>query len=202
MITIQTHPLWEASEAVTQQEFALPCLHVIQHTWLFLKKFPNLIKPIYYNCKITHVTHHFTTRNQTVHYKPCCLNPDNLKNAKVEFQHMLDLGIICPSNSSWLSSLHMVPKKTNNDWWLCGDYRMLNAVTIPDRYPILHIHDFFPLIQSIDIFLTQLSSCIPSNSYHWRRQAEDSYLHLHSDSSNSIFFCLTYKILHQPFKSL
>jgi hypothetical protein len=50
-------------------------------------------------------------------------------------------GTARPSESSWSSALHIVPKK-DNGWHLCGDYRALNARTISDRYPVRHIHDY------------------------------------------------------------
>lgn len=65
-----------------------------------------------------------------------------MNEARRQFEHMLELGIVRPSSSLWSSLLHMLPKSTPGDWHLCSDYRSLNHVTQPDYYPVPHTHDF------------------------------------------------------------
>ncbi|TNN10580.1 Transposon Tf2-9 polyprotein, partial [Schistosoma japonicum] len=80
------------------------------------------------------------------------LAPDKLKTARAEFDYMLQLGIIRPSDSQCASPLHIVPKKNEGDWRPCWNCRALNRQTVPDRYLIPHIQDFTNGLQDMKVF--------------------------------------------------
>lgn len=49
--------------------------------------------------------------------------------------------------------MHLVKKKTGG-WRICGDYRRLNKITVPDKYFIPHLQDFAHKLRGCIIFIT------------------------------------------------
>lgn len=117
-----------------------------------LAKFPEILKPPSFLRAAKHdVRHRIITTGQPVKARARRLSPKRLKFAKDDFRYMMELGMCRPSKSEWASPLHMA-KKGKNSWRPTGDYRALNAITIPDRYPIPHIQDFNMLLANKTIF--------------------------------------------------
>jgi hypothetical protein len=67
--------------------------------------------------------------------RPYRMPPNELAELKIQLQDLLDKGFIRPSASPWgCPALFM--KKKDNSLRLCVDYRLLNAVTIKNKYPL------------------------------------------------------------------
>ena len=117
-----------------------------------LGQFPELTRPTTKGEPVKHgITHKKVTKGYPVFARPRRLSPDELVTARRDFNEMIKLGVIEPSDSEWSSALYMVPKK-NRHWSLCGDCRSLNAQTVADRYPIPHIQDFTQRLAGSKVF--------------------------------------------------
>ena len=114
------------------------------------------------------VEHHTDTRcRRPVFVRARRLSPDKLAAAKKEFKKLLETDVIQPSNSPWSSPLHMV-EKPSGGWRACGDYRVLNAASEDDRYPMPHLQDFTIQLEGKSIFskvdLVWAYNQVPMNS--------------------------------------
>ncbi len=120
---------------------------------ILLQKFPSILRTGDVKLAPNHgVEHHIHTGSHPpVFAKSCCLDPEKLQIAKAEFKRLESAGIVRRLKSLWASFLHMVPKK-DRSWRPCGDYRRLNLVSAPDKYPLPNMQDLSNGLRNCTIF--------------------------------------------------
>jgi hypothetical protein len=74
-----------------------------------------------------------------------------LKELKIQLQGLLDNGYICSSTSPWGCPALFVSKK-DKELHQCVDYRLLNAVTIKNKYPLPCIDILFDQLVGAQMF--------------------------------------------------
>lgn len=117
-----------------------------------LDKYKGVITPKNYTIVKHNVKHNIITEhNRPVFTNFSRLSGERLQAAKNEIERLLERNIIRPSTSPWASRVTMV-QKMNGQWRMCGDYREVNKITVPDRYPMPHIHDFTQSLGGVKVF--------------------------------------------------
>ena len=116
-----------------------------------LAEFPDLTAPTFTSTPKHGVFHYIQTTGPPVHTRARRLSPENSRIAKAEFDKMMKLGVCRRSNSQHCCPLVLVDKADGYKR-PSGNYTLLNNVTVPDRYPVLHIQDFSANLVSKHIF--------------------------------------------------
>jgi hypothetical protein len=82
---------------------------------------------------------------------PYKISPMELNELKIQLQGMLDKCYIHPSISPWGCSALFVEKK-DKELRLCVEYRLLNVVTIKNKYPHPRIDILFDQLAGAQVF--------------------------------------------------
>jgi cleavage and polyadenylation specificity factor subunit 1 len=119
-----------------------------------LKRFKGLFQYASPSDKVKHnVEHQIVTTGQPCFAKPRRLFGQKLKVAKEHFDNLVKQGVVYRAESPWSSPLHMVPKADPLDPLRpVGDYRQLNKITVPDRYPMPNIADLTNGLRGCKVF--------------------------------------------------
>ncbi|XP_063894737.1 uncharacterized protein LOC135117976 [Helicoverpa armigera] len=86
-------------------------------------------------------------------YRPYRLSHKERENVRTMIDDMLEAGIVRESVSKYASPIILVRKK-DGKLRMCVDYRMLNSVTVKERYPMPNIEDEISRLSGQAYFVT------------------------------------------------
>lgn len=94
-----------------------------------------------------------TPGSKPIHLNPYRAGPERRKIMTDHINDQLKAGVIEPAVSEWASPVLLVPKK-DGTLRFCIDYRRLNAITIPDTYPLPRMDDSIDSLGNAKVFTT------------------------------------------------
>lgn len=104
---------------------------------------------------------------QPPHKAPYRMAPAELEELRKQLQDLLDRGLIQPSTSPFGAPVLLIRKKSGA-MRLVVDYRLVNAITVKDRYPLPRIDDLLDRLNGAKVF----SKIDLASGYHQIRIAE------------------------------
>ena len=123
----------------------VPKVFLVENDYLkILADYPKLTQPFHHTSMLkddgTKIFHQIKVTDYPCSACAGKLGPEKLEYAKKEIDHLLEAGIVRQSDSPYSSPMHMVPKSAENGatFRLCGDYRQLNKMTIPNVQTLFH----------------------------------------------------------------
>ena len=96
------------------------------------------------------------------------MSPLELAEAKRQIYELLAMGFIEKSQSPYGAPIQFVRKK-DGTLRMCIDYRALNKLTVPNRYPIPRIDDLLDKMQGAQVF----NSLDLASGYHQIRISDE-----------------------------
>ena len=141
-----------------------------------LAEFRDLTTPMFTSTPKHRVFHNIKTTGLPVRTRARRLFPKHSLIAKAYFDKMINLSVCCHSNSQHCCPLDLV-NKADRSKRPCGDYSLLNNVTVPDRYLVPHIQDFLANLAGKHIFSKVAGSRLPPDPCGTRRCPQDSCHH-------------------------
>jgi hypothetical protein len=93
--------------------------------------------------------------------RPYWMPPDELVELKKQLEELLKKGFIRPRKSEWGCPALFVKKKKEGTLRICVDYRLLNAVTIKNKYLLPHIDVLFDQLAKDKVFSKKEGTFLP-----------------------------------------
>ena len=125
-----------------------------------IKEYPEILKANFKKEPTSDIYHRIETTGQPFKSKvrPLLVSSDKSEQGKKLWNEMIKLGVIerVQQNTvlQYTSPLHLARKPNSNSWRVCADFRLLNAQTTSDNYPLPLLRSFQSNIKGAKVFST------------------------------------------------